>query len=117
MKTKDEYKDLPQNLGKRIKEMRQLKHMTGDKFSEMVGISSTFLWDLENGSKRPSVDTLVKIANILECSLDSLLCDCLEKSTVPQLNNISKKLDKLDKHQLRLVELTIDSMLNAFKDV
>ena len=117
MQTKDEYKNLSKNLGKRIKEFRQLKHMTGDKFSEMVGISPTFLWDLENGNKKPSVNTLVKIANVLECSLDSLLCDTLESTTLPQLNNITKKLEKLNKEQLKMIELTVDSMLEAFKGV
>lgn len=117
MKTKNEYKSLSHHLGKRIKEQRQMKHLTAEKCSEAIGISSTFLWDLENGNKRPSVDTLVKIANVLECSLDSLLCDSLTHTTTPRLNNISQKLEKLNKDQLKLVELTIDSMLTAFSDI
>ena len=114
MKTKTIYNNLPQNLGKRIKEMRQFKHITGDRFSELVGISPTFLWDLERGNKRPSVDTLVKIANTLECDINTLLCDSLDNILAPQLSVIGKKLERLNRNQLKLVELTIDSMLDAF---
>ena len=109
-------KALSKNLGKRIKEFKQSRHIRNEKFCEEVGISTTFLWDLENGNKNPSIDTLVKIANVLECSIDSLLCDSLLNTTKPQLNNISNKFDNLNKEQLRFVELVIDSMLNAFDE-
>ena len=102
---------------KNIKETRKLKHITGDKFSELVGISPTFLWDLENGNKKPSLDTLIKIANVLECSLDSLMCDSLKYSEIPQLGNISAKLESLSKEQLKFIELTINSMISAFKNM
>jgi len=117
MKNEPENMGLSKGLGKRIKEWRRLRHITGDKFSEFVGISPTFLWDLECGNKKPSVETLVRISNVLECSLDDLLCDSLNHTSIPQLNNISLKLEKLSKEQLKIVELTIDSMINAFNQI
>ena len=109
-------KTLSKNLGKRIKEFKKNKHIRNEEFCEKIGISTTFLWDLENGNKNPSLDTLVKIANVLECSVDCLLCDSLESTEKPQLNNISMKLENLNKEQLRFVEIVIDSMLTAFEE-
>ena len=43
-----ENKDISINLGKRIRENRQFRHMTGEQFCNEVGISQTFLWDIEN---------------------------------------------------------------------
>lgn len=109
-------KTLSKNLGKRIKEFKKSKHIRNEEFCEKIGISTTFLWDLENGNKNPSLETLVKIANVLECGVDSLLCDSLESTKKPQLNNISMKLETLNKEQLKFVEIVIDSMLTAFEE-
>lgn len=109
-------KTLSKNLGKRIKEFKKSKHIRNEEFCEKIGISTTFLWDLENGNKNPSLETLVKIANVLECGVDSLLCDLLESTKKPQLNNISMKLETLNKEQLKFVEIVIDSMLTAFEE-
>lgn len=108
---------LSRNLGARIKQQRKFKHMTAELFAAKIGVSLSFLWELERGNKKPSLSTFIKIVNELEISADDLLCDSLNISTVPQLNNISKKLDKLNKEQLKIIELTIDSMLSAFEDI
>lgn len=34
-----------------------------------------------------------------------------------KLCNISLKLEKLSKEQLKMIELTVDSMINAFKEM
>lgn len=108
---------LSRSLGARIKQQRKFKHMTAELLASKIGVSLSFLWELERGNKKPSLPTFVRIANTLEISADDLLCDSLNMSTAPQLNNLSKKLDCLSKEQLKMVELTIDSMLLAFRDM
>ena len=68
-------------LGTRIKENRQLKHITAEKFAADVGISLPFLWEVERGNKKPSLPTFVKMANVLGVSTDDLLCDSLDGGT------------------------------------
>lgn len=85
-------------LGARIKQVRLNKGLTQEKLSEMCGLSLTYLGVIENGHKKLSVRTLVKIARVLDVSTDYLLSDSLKISLestiqemVPGANNLSKK--------------------------
>ena len=69
------------------------KGWTQDFLSEQCGITSTNLSHIERGKTKPSVKTLVKIANCLEVNLDSLLCDSLTSAATPIfMNKISATL-------------------------
>lgn len=116
-KNNSEDRGLERGLGKRIKEIRQLRHFTAEKFAADVDISLPFLWEVERGNKKPSLPTFVKMANVLGVSTDDLLCDSLDAGTHAQLNVITKKLEGLSKEQLKIVELSVDSILSAFKNI
>jgi len=60
-------------LGRFIKHRREKKHISTRKLSEMVGKSSTYIWQLENGNvKNPPYDVVLKIFDLLELG-ESLL--------------------------------------------
>ena len=63
------------SIGKRIKRLRLQKHMTQEALSEKIDISAKHLSNIENNNAHPSIETLVDIANILECSLDYLVLE------------------------------------------
>ena len=65
-------------LGKRIRTHRKLKNMTQEELAQAAGVSCSFIGHIERGSRKLSVDTLVKIAEILQISCDSLLQDSFE---------------------------------------
>lgn len=69
---------LYQELGKRIRQQRMLARMTQEKLSEAAGISLSFLGHIERGTRKASLDTLVKICNVLKVSPQLLLQDSLE---------------------------------------
>ena len=60
-------------VGKRIRKLREDKKMTLDVFSERTGISKGFLSDAETGKRNLSSQNLLKIANVLNASLEYLL--------------------------------------------
>lgn len=60
-------------IGKRIRQIREEKEMTRDQLAERAEITSKFLYELENGKKGLSANTLLKIANALSCSCDYIL--------------------------------------------
>lgn len=100
-------------LGKRIKEARQEKHLTGEQLAEKLSISLGFLRELERGGKKPSLDTLVIIANELGVSADELLCDSVNKAQPIALAGIAKKLEGLSPEQVLFVEKMIDSLYDT----
>ena len=65
-------------LGDRIKHFREEKHVTQEILSEKVGLSREIINKFESGSKRPSLDTVVNLANAIGISVDDLLVDSLE---------------------------------------
>lgn len=67
-------------LGKRIRMQRLYIGLTQEKLAEMAGVSTSFIGHVERGSRKASMETVVAIANAMDCSLDYLLCDSLDAS-------------------------------------
>lgn len=60
-------------MGKRIRAARRSKNITSDALAEQVNIAVESLWHIENGARKTSLTTLVKIAAVLDVSLDYLV--------------------------------------------
>ena len=60
------------NVGKKIKRLRKLKNMNAKDLAQNAGISYGMLSLLENGSTQGSVETLRKIAKVLDTTLAHL---------------------------------------------
>lgn len=79
-------------IGERIRQNRVLRHMTQDVLSEACGLSTGFLGHIERGTRKPSLETLSKISQILNVSLDILVFgECDNIST--QLKILSLSLE------------------------
>ena len=64
------------SLAKRIRKLREDKELSLDELAEKAKISKTYLWELERdteGTKKPSADVLLRIANCLSTTLADLL--------------------------------------------
>jgi transcriptional regulator with XRE-family HTH domain len=63
-------------IGKNIKVLRQKKKLSQEKLARLTDISLNTLTKIESGfTKRPSIQTIHKIAKSLEVSLDKLVED------------------------------------------
>ena len=62
-------------LGKRIRDERLLQRLTLKKLAERTNKSINFIGQIERGEGKPSLETLVDVANALGVSVDSLLQD------------------------------------------
>lgn len=58
---------------KRLREERKNSGLTQEQMAKLLGIRQPSYIRYENGSGEPSLETLVKIADVLEVSLDYLL--------------------------------------------
>lgn len=59
--------------GGRIRLLREAKHYTREYLSEKSDISPKFLYEIENGQKGFSADTLYKLAEALDTNSDYIL--------------------------------------------
>ena len=60
-------------FGTRLKFLRNKKEMTQQELAEMIGITSESISRYENGLRMPDMDTIVRLANYFEISVDELL--------------------------------------------
>jgi len=64
-------------LGQRVRRVRLLRELTQEQLAERADVVNSYVGVIERGEKKPSINTLVKIANALNCSVDYLLGDSL----------------------------------------
>ncbi len=65
--------DIKVVVGRNIKNFRLMKKFTQNNLAKMVGVSPSYIANIERGKKVPSLELLEKIANILEVGPDTLL--------------------------------------------
>ncbi len=61
-----------EEIGKRIKEVRNLRQITLETLAEKTGFTKGYLSKVEKNEKAPPVSTLIKIANALHVSLPEI---------------------------------------------
>ena len=57
----------------RLKEIRKEKGLTTYDVGEALGVSPSAITNWETGFRRPDIDTLVKLAEVLGCTPNDLL--------------------------------------------
>ncbi len=61
------------DIGKNIKELRQLKNMTQDELAEKLFVTRQTVSNYETGKSRPDVEMLMQIADVLNTDLNTIL--------------------------------------------
>lgn len=63
------------SIGNNIKNLRKKAGLTQEEFSSLIGISRSYLGDLENDRRNPSIETIKKISKLLNVSIIYLLTE------------------------------------------
>jgi transcriptional regulator with XRE-family HTH domain len=61
------------DLGRRVRAARMARKLTLDEVVSRADFTVSWLSKLENGQLAPSLDGLVKLANVLECGVETLV--------------------------------------------
>jgi len=70
---KEYKKKIQREMANRIKERRKSLKYTQEQFAEIIDITTSSYRRIENAFQRPSLDTLIKIAQNLKISLDYIV--------------------------------------------
>ena len=60
-------------IGCRVKNLRIQKNVAQTELARAIGVSQTHLSNIETGKVGLTTDNLVKLAEVLDCSLDEIL--------------------------------------------
>ena len=69
-RTHDEFGDVYRALGERIAEERARRGLSQRELAELTGTTQSAVARLEGGSRAPRLDTLLRVANALDCALE-----------------------------------------------
>ena len=69
---------LYEDFGRRVRQQRIALQMTQEELSERAGISLSFLGHIERGTRKASLDTVIRLCNALKVSPSILLQDSLD---------------------------------------
>jgi transcriptional regulator with XRE-family HTH domain len=67
--------DIRQKLGKRIRELRDKKGLSQEKFADLCGLDRTYIAGIEKGRRNVSLVNIEKIARALGLTLSQLFKD------------------------------------------
>lgn len=102
-------------IGKRIKIARIKADLTQERLAELIDISPTHLSNIETGTTRVSLNTIISIANALSVTGDDLLCDNIIMSKVQFEKDIALLLEDCDEYEIRIIKDKIPDLLFACK--
>ena len=69
-RTRDEFGDVYRSLGERIAEERVRRGLSQRELAELTGTTQSAVSRLEGGGRVPRLDTLLRVANALDCTLE-----------------------------------------------
>ena len=95
-------------LGIRVKNKRLENNMTQEQLAEAVDISAVYVGQIERGDRHMTIDTLVKIANVLQVSIEELLKDSTRE-------NINARIGEIINLTRNLSDTEIDKIVNVIK--
>ena len=83
-------------LGLRIKEVRLSKNLTQESIADYVGCNVSHISNIENNHTKVSLNVLIGIANALNTSIDYLLSEQYDNSSLALDNEIFRALKGCD---------------------
>ena len=82
-----------ENLGARLRKVRLATGMSLREVSRQLGVSPSFVSQLENGKSQPSVATLYSLAQLLGVSIDELFVVEGEQGSPPKPPDVVEAVD------------------------
>ena len=105
----------------KLKELRESKGLSQQKFANMMNISQGTVGNWESGIREPNFETISKIANFFDVSVDYILGRVDEKQNKPGETELEDNLiiyqrngktvrKKMSKEQMNLLASMIDAI-------
>ena len=105
------------SIGRRIREERKKHHWSQEELAERADLSTVHLSHIETANTKLSLPALVSIANVLNVSSDTLLCDSLTASEKAYKNSILYELEDCDNKELKLISDTVKSIKASYRSL
>lgn len=100
-------------FGKQLQKYRERAGYSQEKLAEKIECSTIFISYMERGVKSPGLDTLIKLANVLDVSVDILLGKELSSYSTEKLKDIENRLKLFPAHEQQKLLDMVDSIISV----
>lgn len=104
-----------QDLGKRIQFYRNKKGITQQELSDLIDVVPSNISHIERGTNHVSLPTLVHIAEVLNVSLDQLLCETITEAKSLRQDVIAELLEDCTQEELESITDVLMAVKNAIR--
>ena len=102
-------------LKEQLKALRELRKITQTRLSELIGVSPRVYNRWENGDATPHWESIVKIADVLDVSLDQLAgrTETDDQTVIHnhKLHELYKQVDQLSDEDQQALIVLLDSLV------
>lgn len=109
MKTKLNYK----LIGQRIERLRRINGVTQEMLAEKVDLSRVYIAYIEAGKRKPSLESIVKISQALNSSIDNILIGNKTSNDNDYKLDIALLLADCNNQEKRIIFDTIKSLTTS----
>lgn len=97
-------------IGRRVRVRRKALGMPQERLAELSDLSTPHMSHIETGSTKVSLPTLVRVANVLGCTVDELLCDSLAEAGAVFEGELAQELADCTGEELRVITATVKAL-------
>ena len=102
-------------IGRRIKERRLLANYSQEQLAWEADLSATYISYIENGTKKPSLESLVSICNVLGITVDDLLAGNQKHSSFDYQTDVAMIMKGTSATEKRLIYELMYALLNIIR--
>lgn len=104
-------------IGHRIRQYRLARDLSQEVLSEMSDVTPAHFSHIERGNTKPSLPTLIRIANALNVSIDDLLCDNVERSRHVRIKDVDRLLEDCTQQEIRALTEIMTAAKKALRSL
>ena len=104
-------------IGQRIRKYRLTLGLSQEIVSERANLTPAHYSHIERGNTKPSLPTLIRIANVLGISIDDLLCDNVEKSRHVRVRDVDRLLEDCTPQEIKALTEILAAAKKALRSL
>lgn len=102
------------HIGNNIKKIRKERELSQIDLADKVGISRTYMSDIERGAKNASMKTIVNIANVLDVDISKIMGDTTTVGKKEHIESLQNQLVQLPEKKYRFIIDLLENFLILF---
>ena len=103
-------------IGRRIKEVRVFRGISQMELAELADLSVSYISYIETASKKASLTSLVRIANVLGITVDVLLSGNQTKDSAEYKSDLTALIEDCNRYEKRLIYEIASAAKKSIRD-